>query len=222
MRAHIARSVAWRDILWPCTVNLRMRSPAAIGEELLQNQSPVLLDIMRTVKKCDRAAPAGVQNGRPGTGVCAQLLLVTPPKLLPTLRSMPEPLPKVRAGGDRLQPNLCLQVSLLHTSRPEALHKDAAPISASTRLIDALDANHSFVGGFSSRYVELMRPHVFHKRQNSTLDMRSIDGYEWIRVGYSMRAGASRSTEPMSQVDITRLPNEYSMPTLIVRPSRNS
>ena len=37
---------------------------------------------------------------------------------------------------------LRLQRLLLHPSRPEALHEDAAPISASTRFIGTLDANH--------------------------------------------------------------------------------
>src|SRR5688572_4488116 len=97
---------------------------------------------MSAIEKCHDTALTGIENGRPSIGVSTQLSLVAPPKLSPTLRPMPKPLPQLRTGRDFLDPCMHLQSLLLHTSRPQALHEDATPISTGTRFISTLDAHH--------------------------------------------------------------------------------
>ena len=102
----------------------------------------VVLNVMRTVEQGDVLLSCHIQEGAPGFAIGLQLSIVTPTKLLPFGRVMPEPASQCITGGYIFQPSIHLEVFFLHTARPEAIHKEAGPVVRLKRIIYTFDSYH--------------------------------------------------------------------------------
>lgn len=108
----------------------------------LECRSIVVFSVMRTVEQGNVLLSGHIQERTPGFAVGLQLRNITTAKLLPFGRVMTEPASQFIAGGHIFEPPIQQEVFFFHTTRPQAVHKEAGPVIRPILAIHTLDPYH--------------------------------------------------------------------------------
>lgn len=109
-------------------------------QHLAQHDSVVVQRVARRIDERDGASAGEVSKVREEIRMGMDFLRVTAAKLVPSIRVMAEPLTKVRAGRELLEPFVDVRLDFRDSARPEAIDKNPAAVLPLRRLIGTLEA----------------------------------------------------------------------------------